>query len=100
MPVSEIVDLNQVVNDYFETLEFERLKAYHPQVSIQAELSEEAPYVKGSPVHLGKTLMNLVSNAAEALPEQGDVTVRTGFCYLDRPVRGYDKVEAGNYTVL
>ncbi|MDQ5984495.1 MAG: Sensor histidine kinase RcsC [Syntrophus sp. SKADARSKE-3] len=100
VPTSVVVDLNQVINDYFETLEFERLKTYHPWVSIKAELSKEAPYVKGSPVHLGKTLMNLVSNAAEALPEKGDVIVRTSFRYLDRPVRGYDKVEAGNYAVL
>ena len=54
----------------------------------------------GSPTHLSKTVMNLVSNAAEAMPEGGELTVSTENQYIDRPIIGYDDVKEGDYVVL
>jgi len=54
----------------------------------------------GSSTHLSKTVMNLVSNAAEAIPEGGALTVSTENRYIDRPIRGYDDVKEGDYVVL
>jgi CheY-like chemotaxis protein len=45
-------------------------------------------------------LMNLVSNAAEAISENGEVTVQTENRYLDKPVQGYDDMQEGDYVVL
>jgi CheY-like chemotaxis protein len=44
--------------------------------------------------------MNLVSNAAEAMPEGGAITIKTRNRYLDKPVSGYDEVREGDYVVL
>ncbi len=44
--------------------------------------------------------MNLVSNAAEALSERGKIIITTQNRYIDRPVRGYDDVQEGDYVVL
>jgi two-component system cell cycle sensor histidine kinase/response regulator CckA len=44
--------------------------------------------------------MNLVSNAAEAMPNGGELVIATSNQYLDRPVQGYDDVEEGDYVVL
>jgi two-component system cell cycle sensor histidine kinase/response regulator CckA len=44
--------------------------------------------------------MNLLGNAMEALDHSGVVTVRTKNCIVDRPIRGYDTVNTGEYTVL
>jgi len=55
---------------------------------------------EGSPVHLEKTLMNLVSNAVEAISDRGSVMIRTENRYLDKPIRGYDDVREGDYVVL
>jgi CheY-like chemotaxis protein len=44
--------------------------------------------------------MNLVSNAAEAMPEGGTITIRTSNEYIDTPRQGYDIVEEGDYVVF
>ncbi len=98
--VSEVVNLNEVITDYLETPEFEKLKSYHPSVVFKTELGKSLLNINGSPVHLGKTIMNLVSNASEAISDQGEVTIRTEIRYLDKPIRGYDEVKEGDYVVL
>jgi CheY-like chemotaxis protein len=56
--------------------------------------------IQGSPIHLHKTLMNLVSNAAEAIAGEGCVWIETGNCYVDKPIKGYDTVNEGEYVLL
>ena len=98
--VSEVVNLNNVIPDHFKTPEFEKLKAYHPNVTFRMDLDKDLLNIKGSPIHLGKTLMNLLSNAAESISDGGDVTIRTENRYLDKPIRGYDDMREGDYVVL
>jgi CheY-like chemotaxis protein len=98
--VSEVVDLNRIVYDYLRTPEFESLKSHQPGVKIWTELEGELLNVKGSPVHLNKTLMNLVSNAVEAISGQGEVMIRTENRYLDHSIRGYDEMQEGDYVIL
>ena len=73
--ISEIIDLNRIVSDYFETPELENLKAYHPLCGFQTVLEKNLLNISGSPVHLDKTLMNLIANAAEAISGRGEVTI-------------------------
>ena len=98
--VSEVVNLNRVITDYLEAPEFEKFKAYHPYVTFKSDLEESLSNIKGSPVHLGKTIMNLVSNASEAISDEGEVIIRTKNCYIDKPIGGYDDVREGDYVVL
>ena len=44
--------------------------------------------------------MNLVSNASEAISDEGEVIIRTKNCYIDKPIGGYDDVREGDYVVL
>ncbi len=98
--VSEVVDLNKLVLDYLNSQEFEKLKSSYPNVKISTELETGYLDIKGSPVHLSKTVMNLVSNAAEAISGRGNVTVRTENRYLDHPLHNYDAIQEGYYAVL
>jgi PAS domain S-box-containing protein len=98
--VSEAVNLNRVITDYLETPEFEKLKAHHPSVTLKADLEKGLLNIKGSQVHLGKTIMNLVSNASEAISDEGEVIIRTMNCYIDKPIHDYDDVREGDYVVL
>ena len=97
---SEVVNLNRIVTDYLLTPEFEKLRSTYPRVIFKNDLEENLLNIKGSPIHLAKTVMNLVSNAAEAMTDSGDVLIRTENRYLDTPVRGYDDLQAGDYAVV
>ena len=98
--VTEVVNLNKVIDEYLKSPEHENLQSFHPGVHIETHLEKETLNIFGSPAHLSKTVMNLVFNAAEAMPEGGNLIVSTENRYIDRPVRGYDTVEEGDYVVL
>jgi CheY-like chemotaxis protein len=74
----EVLDLNDLVSDFFASPEHRKQRHYHPAAAVHCQLADDLPPINGSRVHLTKTLMNLVSNALEALPSgEGSVTVAT-----------------------
>ena len=98
--VTDVVNLNAVIAEYLKSPEFENLKLYHPGVHIETRLEKDVLNILGSSTHLSKTVMNLTSNAAEAMLEGGKLTVTTENQYIDRPIRGYEDVKQGDYVVL
>jgi PAS domain S-box-containing protein len=100
VPTTEVVDLNGVVSEYLRSPEYEKLISFHPNVQVRTRLEPGLLHLLGSPLHLSKTLMNLISNAAEAMPQGGEVLVTTENRYVESPIRGYDHVEGGDYVVL
>ncbi len=98
--VSEIVNLNDVIGEYLLSPEHDRLLHFHPLVEIESRLEASLPNILGSPHHLSKTIMNLVSNAAEAMPGGGRIVVETRNQYIDHPIIGCERIEKGDYCVL
>jgi len=95
-----VVSLNDIVTMHFETPEHDKLQFYHPDVRFEMRLDEQLPNIVGSPLHLSKTVMNLLSNAAEAMPQGGMVTIATEYRYIDQPIQGYDDIREGDYVVV
>jgi CheY-like chemotaxis protein len=98
--IAEVVNLNRIIADYLKSPEHQQVLSHHPQTKIDTALDPDLLNILGSPLHLTKTVMNLLSNAAEAMPEGGKVRITTENLYLDRPLKGYDTVSAGDYCVL
>jgi len=98
--VSEIVNMNTIIKEYLKSPEHRRLLSFHHDVDIETFLEKDLLDMSGSPVHLLKTVMNLVSNAAEAMPGGGKIIIHTGNQYVDLPIRGYDDVKEGDYVTL
>ena len=95
-----VMNWNSVISDYVKSPEQEKIQSFHPNVRFEVLLESDLLPIKGSLVHLSKTVMNLISNAAEAIPERGVVTISTRNQYLDRSIKGYDYVKEGDYVVL
>ena len=96
----EPLNLNELVNEYLNSPEFKKLKQFHPTVTINTSLDSGLLNLRGSYAHVRKVLMNLVSNAAEAIESSGSVTISTENRYLDHPLKGYDDVAEDEYVVL
>ncbi len=94
------VNLNEVVADYWRSPEHGKIQQFHEGVSFEINLDPDLPNILGSEVHLSKSLMNLVSNAAEAMPNRGRLQVSTFRCRLDDAARGYQSIKPGDYAVL
>jgi len=97
---SEVVNVNQIINSYLSSPEHEKLREFHPDAKIESDLETNLLNIMGSPVHLSKTVMNLVTNAAEAMPDGGNIFISTESKYIDNPIRGYDDVKEGDYVIL
>ena len=98
--IDKIVNLNDILNEYLYSPEYEKLMSFHRSVRLKVNLADDLLNISGSPIHLTKAIMNLVSNAAEALPDGGKIKITTENRYLDQPLRGYDEVAEGDYAVI
>ncbi len=98
--VNEVVNLNDTVTNFFDSLECSNIKKYHPKVLFDVDLQPDLFNIVGSPVHLSKTVMNLVSNAAEAIIDSGSVHLETKNTYIDKPLDRYEEIPEGEYVVL
>ena len=94
------LSLNYLISDYLNSPEFKKLEQFHPTVTIKTNLDSDLFNVNGSIVHIRKVVMNLVSNASEAIEGYGNVIISTKNVYVDRPLRGYDDVKIGEYAIL
>lgn len=94
------LNINDLIGDYFKSPEFKKLTQFHPEVSIKSDLDKQLFSISGSSVHITKVIMNLVSNASEAIEGTGTVTITTTNRYVDEPLKGYGEVNIGEYVVL
>jgi two-component system cell cycle sensor histidine kinase/response regulator CckA len=99
VPGTEHVNVNQIISEYLKSPEYEKLKTFHPYVTTETHFERELLNIIGSSIHLAKTVMNLVSNAAEAMPEGGRIIISTENLYIDRPIK-HKELDAGEYVVL
>jgi PAS domain S-box-containing protein len=98
--VKEILNLNEIIEKYLLSPEFKKLEQFHPTVTVRTTLDPDLLNIHGSDAHLRKIVMNLVSNASEAIEGGGNVVILTINRYVDRPLKGYDDVNVGEYVVL
>jgi len=98
--ITEIVNMNNIISDYLASPESNKLKTFHPSVKIETDLEENILNILGSTIHLTKTVMNLVSNAAEAMPQGGIISISTENRYIDSSIGGYENIHQGDYVAL
>ncbi|RJP77032.1 MAG: response regulator [Desulfobacteraceae bacterium] len=98
--IHEVQNMNGIITDYMQSPEHEMLIRYHPRVEFKTDLDPDLLNNLGSSVHLTKMIMNLISNAAEAIQDQGNVYISSKNQYLDTPKSGFDFIPSGDYVLI
>ena len=93
-------NLNAIVGEYTASPEFNALKALHSHVAFRTVLAPDLLNISCSTIHIKKCVMNLVTNAAEAIREKGEILVSTRSQYCDGQLPGHPDMERGEYAVL
>ncbi len=100
VPQPVLLDMNSIIEYYLRSPEHTLTMTAHQNVFIETELEPQLMKIRGSEIHIQKTVMNLINNAAEALPEGGNILIKTENFYADKPVAGYQQVNEGDYVLL
>ena len=100
VPTAEVVNLNDIITEYFKSPEHEKLRLYHPHVAVDITLEPNLFPILGSPVHLSKTIMNLVSNAAEAMNNGGTISISAQNRFIQGHFKAFETIEEGEYVTL
>jgi len=96
-PELKPVDLNQVVDHAVKMLE----RAIPKMIRIEVRLTEELELVNGDDNQLEQVVMNLGTNARDAMPEGGRLIFHTGNVVLDREsCKDYPETKPGEYVLL
>ncbi|MDL1970522.1 MAG: ATP-binding protein [Candidatus Desulfofervidaceae bacterium] len=73
-PQKETVDLNQLIE---EIIVFVEPELVNRKISLKTYLTPLSPFIHADPVQIKQVLLNLIKNAVEAMPEGGQLTIRT-----------------------
>ncbi len=93
-----VCNINVIIEDYLNSPEFEHTISSYPQISIVKQLNENLRNIRGSEVQLSKAIMNMLINAAEAIPDSGEITITTGDTLLQKGLNGYETIPPGRYV--
>ena len=96
----EVSNLNSIVKEFLISPEFLKLKLVDANIRLKTDLNPDLFNIDASRLHVRKSIMNLVTNAAEAIETKGRIVISTANRYLDRPLRAYNDVRVGEYAVL
>jgi PAS domain S-box-containing protein len=93
----KILSLNFVISELEKMLR--RLVGEH--IDLQTELKLDLDHVSADPGQIEQTIMNLVVNARDAMPQGGTLTIETANVYLDEEFASqHVGVRPGSYAML
>jgi two-component system, cell cycle sensor histidine kinase and response regulator CckA len=96
----EVLDVNTLISEYLTSVECKEIKQRYPQVKITPYLEGKLLNIRCSAMHLSKSIMNLVNNAAEAIQTRGQIIVATKNVYFSEPYQGYETIGPGEYVMI
>ncbi|RKX28510.1 MAG: hypothetical protein DRP47_04175 [Candidatus Zixiibacteriota bacterium] len=91
----EPLDLNETVNQILQQIE-----AIPATLVCELELSEDLMKIMGGSAQIGRVLLNLITNARDAMQDIGQITIRTENYYIDQAYGRYARVPRGEYAKL
>lgn len=92
----EVAGLNEIIGEYLDSSEHRALAMRYPDIQFRSSYGQDLPNLSCSVIHLKKSLMNLVINAAEAT-QKGTVVIATRCVNI---LEGRADVKPGLYVQL
>ncbi len=92
------VPINRVIEEYLASPEYDHLMRHHSEIRVSFCPEANLLNIMGSRIHLSKTIMNLVTNAAEAIPATGEIVITTKNRHVE--LTESVQMEAGDYVVV
>ncbi|MCL2459217.1 MAG: response regulator [Desulfobulbus sp.] len=96
----EVLNVNDTITDYLKSVEAKELCQRFPDVKITPYLEGKLHSINCSAIHLTKSTMNLVNNAAEAIQGKGQITISTKNVRFASAHLGYEIIEPGDYVMI
>jgi two-component system cell cycle sensor histidine kinase/response regulator CckA len=90
------VDLNQQIEQAVKIL----ARTIPRMIRIETKLAPDLWLTNGDGNQLEQVLLNLGTNARDAMPEGGHITIETGNISLDQPDDSHPGIEPGEYILL
>jgi two-component system cell cycle sensor histidine kinase/response regulator CckA len=89
------LDLNRLVKETGEAC-----TAGRKGISLRLDLSPETPVVDGDVTQIEQSLLNLCTNAIQAMPDGGTISITTGIVVLDGAEAQAYKLKPGHYSMM
>jgi len=96
----EVHNLSALAQEYLDSPECRKLTSLYPQVTLQQQYKATKAAISCSPVHIKKCLMNLVTNAAEAILGKGTIIISTYDHHVHTSDSSPSDLPEGHYSVL
>ncbi|MCP3898832.1 MAG: response regulator, partial [Desulfobacteraceae bacterium] len=97
---TKVICLNDLIEQYIDSPEYAKLTGFYPKVEVDLLLDKELLNIEGSDIHLRKTIMNLVANAAEAQISGGQIILSTSNQYIEKSISGGAELKQGDYILF
>ncbi|WP_028584062.1 ATP-binding response regulator [Desulfogranum mediterraneum] len=98
--VKEVVNLNQLIEEYLLSPEHLKMAARYPGVRWETALQPQLNNIYAAPVHCKKCLMNLVGNAVEAMDGSGACRLVTSSLVMEPAMAAELGLAAGAYHLV
>ena len=95
----QVTNLNAVIQEYLDSAEHQALVARYNDMAFKVDLDPDLANLSCSVIHMKKSLMNLVLNAAEAT-QLGTVVIGTRNRVITAPLVNHDDIKPGPFVQL
>jgi two-component system cell cycle sensor histidine kinase/response regulator CckA len=96
------LNLADAIDDYFSGQAYEQIMQTWPNLEFTVEIEKDLLEFRGSAPHIMKLIINLITNAVEAIKGRGSVSIEVFSQYVDTPLfsESFDIIPEGDYVVL
>ncbi len=96
----KIRNLNDILREYQDSLDYLQHTRSFPEIHLEIAPDPLLEDTRVSSIHVLKSLLNLVRNAAEAIDHGGTIKIYTAYRRLPDTLQGYEAIPPGQYAVL